>query len=122
MYDGEYTDDDNSDGDEIDLLESPPDEQDEEAMPAEKYECNPELISDFNCLETVQRFVAEQKASASTNLLPFFVRMENMVSSERRRCRNMDKVYNRERKENASAQDDIAERSAFDVFEDNEFE
>ena len=81
LYDGESTDDEVGDGDESSegdndaLLEGPVDENDEEAVPAEvsseEYECEPELVADFNCLEKVHKFMADEKAQASANLAIF---------------------------------------------------
>ena len=58
--------------------------------------------------------------------------MENMISAERRRCRNLGKQYNKAKKKESNAQDavhdvhdtnidDITERSAFDIFHKMKF-
>ena len=59
-----------------------------ESMPeSESISVDPELKADLDCLNRIESTFNTQKKSSSTNLLPFLVRVENMLAGERKPCK-----------------------------------
>ena len=59
-----------------------------ESMPeSESISVDPELKADLDCLNRIESTFNTQKKSSSTNLLPFLVRVENMLAEERKPCK-----------------------------------
>ena len=87
--------------------------------PVEEYVTPPELVEDFKCLERIQKFIEGEKEQASANILPLFVKLQNNLSSERKRCRVMAKQFNKPKRSrpNNTPEGEPEERSAFDIFD-----
>ena len=59
-----------------------------ESMPeSESISVDPELKAELDCLNRIESTFNTQKKSSSTNLLPFLVRVENMLAGERKPCK-----------------------------------
>ena len=59
-----------------------------ESMPeSESISVDPELKAELDCLNRIESTFNTQKKSSSTNLLPFLVRVENMLAEERKPCK-----------------------------------
>ena len=59
-----------------------------ESMPeSESISVNPELKADLDCLSRIESAINTEKKSSSANLLPFLVRVENMLAGEQQRCK-----------------------------------
>ena len=59
-----------------------------ESMPeSESISVDPELKADLDCLNRIESTFNPQKKSSSTKLLPFLVRVENMLAGERKPCK-----------------------------------
>ena len=48
----------------------------------ESISVDPELKADLDCLSRVESTINTEKKSSSVNLLPFLVRVENMLAGE----------------------------------------
>lgn len=82
---------------------------------------DPELKADLECLNRIQSVITTEK-KANTNLLPFLVRMENMIAGERQRRRALDKKKQKTITggENADGIDEQADEQTADTSNDND--
>ena len=72
------------DSDEVmSLVEVPPLEDEPEPKP-EGLPADPELKADLECLSRLEKAVLSEKQSSSVSMLPFLIRVENMVAGNGR--------------------------------------
>ena len=80
---------------------------------------DPELKADLDCLSWVESTINTGKKSSSANLLPFMVRVENMLAGERQCCKAWERKTRKQTKlknnvnSTAVLNDDS---NAFDIF------
>ena len=88
MTDQDWDENDNenvadSDDEEENLLPKGVPPPEDEPMPGnESVPVDPEFKADLECLNRIESAISSEKKNSSANLLPFLVRVENMLAGE----------------------------------------
>ena len=77
---------------------------------------DPVLKADLECLNRIESAITAEK-SGNKNLLPFLVKMQNIVSGERKRRRQKDKATRNEADTSEQTLESENDNNAFDLFE-----
>ena len=126
VLDGEVTDEEWDENDNENVADSDDEEEnvlpqnvsppEDESMPGnESVPVDPELKADLECLSRIESAINSEKKSSSANLLPFLVRVENMLAGERQRRKACERKARKqaELNKNANMDDD---NNTFDIF------
>ena len=73
---------------------------------------DPEVEADLACLIRIKSVVPMEKKESSNNLLPFFIKIENVLCKERQRCREREKRKRKQQAQVASQSNNIDRRSS----------
>ena len=88
---------------------------------SESISIDPELKVDLDCLFRIESAVNTEKKSSSANLLPFLVRVENMLAGERQHRKDRERKTRKQTKlknnvNSTAVLNDDNKDKAFDIF------